>query len=339
MSNDDVLSNTSPGALDIDDAADAFVNQWEDAETPSEAENEASVETAEETSEETEELLDEEDTESPEDSEEDPGEESDTDTEEAEEEVELSLDDDTLVELTVDGETKQASIKDLKRLYGQEASLTQKSQQLATQRKQADENLNRASAQMQRMLERAQERYQPYSEVDMLVASRQMNAAEFAQLRKEAKDAESDLKFLNEEADTFYANLKTQHVAQQQTAAKECVKVLQEHLPDWSDSLYNDIRTYAVSTGLPEDAVNSFTDPNVIMLLNKARLYDQGKKVATTKKSKAPTRVLRSKKAPQSSTDKRSAKVKAAADKLQANPVQGNDFDSLADLIVAGWEN
>ena len=48
------------------------------------------------------------------------------DTEEADEEEAEELTDDTLIDILVDGETT-ASIKDLKRLYGQEASLTRKS--------------------------------------------------------------------------------------------------------------------------------------------------------------------------------------------------------------------
>jgi len=339
MSQDDVLNDTpSQGALEIEEAADAFVAQWTDApQEPSEVETNATEDFTEETSEETTEDYDDDDNdqEAEEESEEDPEKSSEDANQETEEEIEL-LDDDTLVELVVDGETKKASIKDLKRLYGQEASLTQKSQQLASQRKQADENVQRASAQMQRMLERAQERFKPYSEVDMLVASRQMDASEFAQLRKEAADAETDLKFLKEESDQFYGQLQTQHQEAQKIAAKECVKTLQEHLPKWSDSLYNDIRQYAIQTGLPEEQVNSVVDPNIIMLLNKARLYDQGKKVATTKKSKNPTRVLRSRKAPPTSADKTVAKKKATADQMAA---AGNDLDAIADLIAAGWEN
>lgn len=341
MSQDNVLQDrTSPGALEIDDVADALAAQWEAAEEPSTlAEAEASdVDTDENSDEQSEELPDDEETEEDEEETESDPDESDAD-EEANEEVELQLDDETLVELTVDGKTKKASIADLKRLYGQEASLTQKSQQLASQRKQAEDNLSRASAQMQKMLERAEERFKPYKELDMLVASRQMDATEFANLRKDAAAAESDLKFLNEEADQFYGHLQQQHADAQKEAAKVCVETLQEHLPNWNDSLYNDIRSYAVKSGLPQDAVNSFTDANVIMLLNKARLYDAGKKVATTKKSKVVQKVLRSKKAPPTKADQKAARQKAAQDKLRSSPPAGNDLDSLADLIVAGWED
>ena len=65
---------------------------------------------------------------------------------------------------------------------------------------------------------------------------------------------------------------------------------MREDIPDWSNAMYDEIRQYSVSEGLPEQMVNTIVDPVVIKLLNKARLYDQGKKVATTKKAKTVTR-------------------------------------------------
>ena len=50
--------------------------------------------------------------------------------------------------------------------------------------------------------------------------------------------------------------------------------------------------------GLPEEQVNSYVDPTVIKVLNKARLYDQAKQVTTTKKKRVAKKVLKSKKAP-----------------------------------------
>ena len=84
---------------------------------------------------------------------------------------------------------------DLKRLYGQEASLTQKSQQLSAQRKQAEDAIQRSDALFQAMLQRAEERFKPYSDVDMLLASKTMSAEDFATLRKEAQSAQEDVNF------------------------------------------------------------------------------------------------------------------------------------------------
>lgn len=340
-------SNTE-AAHTVDDAAEAILGSWEDAEKLSEEDQEAPDETTSETeveesveTEDEENLESDEDDEDPEqddenqDEEEADDEEDDDDSEEEETEEVQVLDENALVEITVDGEVKQASVKDLKRLYGQEASLTRKSQEMASQRKLADEQLQKADAQLQALLGRAEERYKPYAEVDMLVASKQMSNDDFTALRTEARQAEEDLKFLREEADQFYGYVKEQQSKQLQEQAKDCVKVLQQEIPDWSNALYNDIRTYAVSQGLPEDQVNQYADPNVIMLLNKARMFDQTTKVATVKKAKAAKKVLRSKKAPPNNSELKRQTQQKKLDQLRAN---SGDLDNIADVIMSNWD-
>lgn len=350
MSQDNVQNafNSGTTALDMDSAAEAILGNWKDADDKDQLSEEGSLEATEETTDETEveesvdeTEVDEEIEEEEAESEEDPDENTEDDDEEetVDEEEEVSLSDDTVVELVVDGETKQASLKDLKRLYGQEASLTRKSQETANQKKEATEALQRADASLQAMLKRAEERYKPYQEVDMLLASRQMEAEDFAALRAEAQAAESDLKFLTEEANSFYSEVQQKQAMQQQENAKQCIEVLQRDLPDWSTDLYNDIRKHAIGNGLPEDAVNNYTDPNVIKILHKAMMYDKSKKVAKTKKAnKAPTKILRSKKAPPTKTDQRISKQKAAQEKLRNSPSRGNDIDDIAEALMANWD-
>ena len=337
MSEDNVQHDFDYGS--VDSTADAILASWEDADEDQPSEEGALEATDESTSEETEveesETEQDEDTEEETETEEDPDEDAETEEAEAEE---IDLSDDTLVELMVDGETKQASLKELKRLYGQEASLTRKSQETASQKKEANEALQRADASLQAMLTRAQERYQPYEDVDMLVASRQMNPDDFADLRAEAKAAEGDLKFLKEEADSFYGGIQSKQAEQQRESAKNCIEVLQKELPEWNTSLYDDIRKHAISNGLPEEAVNQYTDPNVIMLLHKAMMFDKSKNVAKTKKAKAPAKILRSKKAPPTKTDQRISKQKAAQERMRNSPSGGNDLDDIAEMLMANWD-
>ena len=212
---DNVQDNaTQPRALDdMFDASEAILDRWTDGENLSE-ENEELEATDDsivgETDEETSDTYDDdEDLEEVEDTEEDPDtddteDEDEPETDQEDDETEVELSDDTLVEIQVDGEAKQASLKDLKRLYGQEASLTRKSQETAAKRKEAEEALAKADISYRKLLERAEARMKPYAEVDMLVASRQMSTEDFAALRREAQEAEKDLKFLQEEANAFY---------------------------------------------------------------------------------------------------------------------------------------
>ena len=323
-------------ALGEIDVEDAILKRWTavDEDQPAENSDEATSEEVTETDDldeiEEEELLDDEETE------EDPVEkpEDEDDTEES-----LELTDDSMVEISVDGETKQASLKDLKRLYGQEASLTKKSQETSARRKEADQALERTSVQYQKMLERAEKQWDPYSKVDMLLAAKQMSDDDFAQLRNEARVAEENLKFLKEESNSFYDGYKQDQAKQQQLQAQECIKTLSADVPDWSNELYNSIRTYAVSQGFQQDQVDQYVDPSVIKILNKARLYDQSKKTAATKRvAKPPVKVLRSKKAPASSQDAKQAKTAAALKRMQEGSQLSGNLDDIAEVLLSRWE-
>ena len=132
---------------------------------------------------------------------------------------------------------------------------------------------------------------------------------------------------------------KAQEATQMQTAAKECIKTLQAEVPDWSNDLYNDIRSYAVTQGLPSEQVDTIVDPNVIQILNKARLYDAGKKVAAKKKAaKAPVKVLRSKKSPTNINEGKVKRQAAAMKALNDSSGLSGDLDAIADVLMNRWE-
>lgn len=353
MSNDNVQSNTpeEPVALDLDGAAEAILKNWEDAEKPSEGNleaNDESVETTEESSNENTESeveveenddLQEEDPETEESDESEVEDETSEEQEEepVEEEVEI-LEDDAVVQVTVDGKTEEVSVKSLKRLHGQESSLTKKSQEVSNQRKEAEEAINEANFVMQNMLKRAEERFKPYSEVDYLLASKTMEADDFALLRQEATQAESDLKFLRQEADTLYNKFKEKNVAQQRENAKKCIEVLERDIPDWSPDLYDEIRKFSIDSGLPEEQVNNYADPVVLKLLHQSMLYSKMKKKAGVVKKKAvKSKVLRSKKSPPKPVSNNEARKKAAYQKLASKG--GTDLDDISAAILAGWES
>tara|TARA_B110000259_G_scaffold12432_1_gene13277 strand:- start:1815 stop:2876 length:1062 start_codon:yes stop_codon:yes gene_type:complete len=346
-------TNSEPRSLDIDEAAEAILGRWDDGESLSEPDDkdlpsEDLSETEVDEDELDDEDVDEDSDEDLEDPDGDETEDNDEDDDEAEEDDDdedkepLTASDDQVVDIAVNGETKKVSVKDLKRLYGQESSLTKKSQELATQRKVAQDELTRTQLSYQKLLERAEERYKPYTDIDMLVASRQMDPETFAQFRQDARQAEDDLKFLKEESGSLMSNMQQQNQASVQAAAQECITVLKDSLPDWGDELYSNIRQYAVQSGLPQEQVDQYTDPSVIMLLNKARLYDQSKLSAKTKKEAAKvtkskgrkTKVLSSKKSPPSEKSKLSQRKQNAMSGLSS----AKDLDDIAEALMSRWE-
>ena len=346
MSNVLNQTSTSQRVLDIDDVPDAILARWEDADENQPSEDgegtaDQPVEEAEETVDEVD-LTEADEADQDEEDEETELEEDEAETEDQEEDdeddedtVQLAQDDD-IVEITVDGKVVQHSVAQLKRLAGQEASLTRKSQETASKRKEAEDAISKNHAVFQTLLAKAEERHKPYADVDMLLASKTMDAEDFAALRKEAAESAAELKFLQEEADKFYQDIQTKQQAQMQDAAKECVRVLEEDIPEWNNDLYNEIRSYAVSQGLEQTEVDSYVDPAVIKILNKARLFDQGKQVATKKKKvAAKKKVLRSTKAPEGERVAKQRRLKATQNKLTQ---KGQHLDDIADALLARWE-
>ena len=127
---EDAASNEDTG-FTRQEAESAFLEKWkEDAEKPSKPSKGAKEDEEDETppdssDDDTEELYEEDDSEDAED-------QSDDDADET------IAGDTAKVKVTVDGEEKTVSVKDLKRLFGQEASLTRKSQEVAAKRKEAE---------------------------------------------------------------------------------------------------------------------------------------------------------------------------------------------------------
>jgi hypothetical protein len=346
--NNEQIKETSPAEpqnlSDVDEAADSILARWtDDTKNPSGTETEA-------TETETNEIKDQDqdneeekpNEENLEETNEDPSTDEETDSEDIDEDEDTDSDDtttelsdETEIDVIVDGEAQKVSIKNLKRLHGQEASLTRKSQEVARQRKEADDAISKSTTVMDAMIKKAEERYKPYKEVDMLLASKTMSDTDFAQLRKEAQAAHDDLNFLTKEADGLYKDLQEQQKVALQNAAKECVQVLQDNIPDWSNSLYNDIRSYAVRQGFAEQEVNNYVDPKVIQILNKARLYDEGKKVASIKKANPTSkRVLKSKKAPPTAQNQKNVKVAEARKRMRTS----TDLDDVAEALMSRWE-
>ena len=334
-----MFGDAATQSLSVDEAAEAFLKRWEDPEKASEGDKGANDPQGEETS--TAEDVEDQEIEEVEQDGDDQSDEADDD-DESEEEAEDTdaqakvADDDVLVKITVDGEEKTVSVKELKRLYGQEASLTRKSQEIAEKRRAAEEEGAKYVTGLQTLLQRAYSRYEPYSKIDFLVASKELSTEEFSALRQEAQKAYEDVQFLQSELDGVLQTTTQQQASLRREAAAEAVRVLSDPktgIPNWSPEVYDEIRMYAIGTGLPADQVNNYVDPAVIKILHKAMMYDRTKAVATEKKAKAPQKVLKPSNGvnPKAMTD---AKRKAT----NISKLRSGDADDIASVILSRWE-
>lgn len=263
-----IQTDEATKSYDEADAAEAFLRRMtEDDEGPSEdtSEKDAPEDGADE---------DEPDQETEEPSQDDAA---DPDEDEADNPDEPAVADDTaMVEVKVGDEVKRVSVADLKRLFGQESALTKRSQEVAAMRKRLDDESLKTAATLQKLRERAVERFKPYEKVDLFKASRELEPDEFDALRKEMDAAQADVKFLDGEIDAFMADAKRQHDDWLRAQAPKALQTITKAIPDWTDQVYDKVRSFAVSAGMEPDTVNKIVDPAAIILMYKAMKYDEG---------------------------------------------------------------
>jgi hypothetical protein len=330
----------------LDDAADAILNRWMDADKKlsdqgggAKPPRKRAAETVadEEENEEADEELDEGSADDEDQGEAEGDDQEDENEGEADEPKEAG--DDALVSVTIDGETRQIPVKDLKRLYGQEASLTRKSQEVAQAKKKAEEDGARYVTAAETLMSRAEERFKPYSTIDWAIAQKTLDNDEFVALRQEAVAAYQDLQFLQQDLNTTFEKARAEREAASKEAAQEAIRQLSDPttgIPGWSAETYQAILTHAVTNGMDKDAVSSVTDASFIKLLNKARLYDlAAAKVKNNTKLKASSakRTMKSK-----GSSNPVATAKAASDAMKKLRQTGTAEDA-ANAFMERWKS
>lgn len=311
--------------FDIDDAAAQLIEKWQ-KKAP--VETKAPVQDAPEEGEHKEE---EEHREEPPEKEEDerPGEE------EEEQTPRQLADDEHEVVVTVDGTEHKVTVKDLKRLFGQEASLTQKSQAVAQAHQQASAQAERHVTALQTMIKRAEDRLKPYESVDWALAAAKLPAEDYQSLKTAHDTLAADVKFYKDELDGTVTQFRQQAAEQVKVAADECLKALTNpehvaHIEGFNEATYNEIRQYAASVGVPQQAIDNTYDPVAIKLIHKAMLYDKGAKTAMKKLTTAPKNVN---KTPTNDGNASGGSARNAMQKLRTS----GDIDDAAAALLARW--
>lgn len=306
---EDVPANDLPeDGYSLEEAAAALLKRRKDAHQPSEpATKDAPSETPDPEPETAE--TEEEDSETP---------EADESPEDPEKTPAAEASDDHVVKVKVDGEEHQVSVKDLKRLWGQEAALTRKSQEIATLRKQIEDEAAKYNTGLEKLVEKAKARFEPFENQDWIELRHRVDAETYQALRKEAQEAYQDYAFLTQELDGVRQQSQQKAQAQLLEQAKDCLKAIQNpesphHIADWSPDVYRDLRGFAVQQGIPGEAMDTETSPAVLKILHMAMQYSKAQQVATKKLTKAsPKKTMASKEAPGRDDGERSVKTRFA---------------------------
>ena len=231
------------------------------------------------------------------------GEEADGD-DEAEQKRYVEEDGETYTKIKVGDVEHEVPVSQLKRLFGQEASLTQKSQAVAAKVKEVEQQAQQYTAGLNALLAKAVERAKPYAELDFLALAKMpdVTAEQLHALRQEAQGAMEDVHFLQGELGNFVKAQQERQHADLVTTAKETVKTLSDptsplHIEGWSPQVYNEVRQFAIDTGLPAEIANNMVQAPALKLIHMAMLYQKGQKnVTTTKVNKTVKKVVKTSK-------------------------------------------
>jgi hypothetical protein len=305
--------------VDIDSAAEDLLKRWTTKAASADTSKEPAAEEVEEEDHE----------------EEDEGREDDGEKEGEDKPQRQVADDEHEVIVSVDGTEHRVPVKDLKRLFGQEAALTQKSQAVAEAHTQAQAMAERHVVALQTMIGKAEDRLKPYEQVDWALAAAKLPAEEYQQLKTAHEVLSTDVKFLKEELDGKVSEHREKQIEAGKQAAVECLKALTDpehkaHIEGFNEETYTSIRDYALSVGVPQQLIDHTYDPVAIKLIHKAMLFDKAQKTAIKKLTNAPKNVN---KTPTNDGTPGKGSARSAMAKLD----QSGDLDDAAEALLARW--
>jgi hypothetical protein len=318
--------------LDESGAIDAFFahlsQEDEDASKKKPSDDEGEEETSESNSDEKSEDGDEASDESPED-------EADEDGEKEDDQASKKYaEDDVFFKVKVGEEEIEVSAKDLKRLYGQEAALTRKGQEVAEQRKAVEQEQQVYVARTQQMLQRATAKAEQFRQIPWMDLARDPNVPkeQLDTLQAMAQQAFQEEAYLQQESNALVQHINQTAQTSLAKQAAETVKVLSDptspaHIDGWNQQLYGDMLKFATDMGVPARIANQIVDAPTLKLLHMAMQFHKGaQKVTTVKTNKTPKKIVKTSSAPQTTTSTKASKVKTTMAKLARS---GSEEDAV----------
>lgn len=272
-----------------------------------------------------------------EDTEEEPEEDSEEDGDEEDEE-----DSSEPVYTTPDGE--EVTLEELKRGYLRQSDYTKKTQEIAQARQQAQEAFgaleqhhNVLAEHLSLALNIVEPQLAELAKTDWDTLASQ-DAYEYAEKRAQFDQAQARYQRLQAAAQEVVQEEKQRSAILRAQKLQAEQQKLQMALPDLGDpkrgpQLAKSIKEYALSMGLNEKEASNIHDHRLIVMLNKARLYDelsQGQLTAAKKKiSKSPKKVARAGQT-SSKAEQSTFKKSQARDRLKKS---GSIDDAVAFLM------
>lgn len=242
--------------------------------------------------------------------------------------------DEDMVSFKVGDKEHRVSVKELKRLGGQEAALTRKSQEVSAKLAEVD-------AVLERQVSKAEARLKVYQDIDYTILARnpKVSDEEIAALKKEHSEAEADLKFLRDERGQLMTKKQEARAAQKVAESQEAYKQLTNpespmHIPEWGGETYNKLHAFAKGMNIPDATFFDITSAQEMKLLWMAQQFSEAK-------TKVPARlnpvVKTSPKKPMKPSSGSDDSVASGVDSARKRLLSTGDVDDAAAMFRARW--
>jgi len=267
--------------------------------------------------------------------------------EELEEEPTPEVDED-FFKVKVDGEEYEVNLEELKKGYQLEKNYTKKSQQLVEEQKEIASLKGQLEAERDKYLQFTQQAAQQQM-VELQKAKVELDSIDkgddplgYVQKQLEVQDIEKGLVEQQQAFNHAQTEAQQANELQMKQFLQEQDVELSAKLEGWSDpeegkAIKDGIAKFAVSQGYSEQEVNSISSAKDIIVLNKARLYDElASKRAKVRKKRTPQKAtpkVRSS-SPKSESTKKARKVKAQKDQFKRSGSVKDAQSLLADMMI-----
>lgn len=258
--------------------------------------------------------------------------------------VPVSVDDDgqMRVSVKVDGKESDATLTELVERYQRDATLTNRSKALAEKERTLEDNraafdtqAHQQHAELATLLQAAKELLNPFSGID-LDQLKQHDPTEWVVKTTEKERWERQIAdVIQRGKELMGQQLTEQNDRSQQALQVEAEKAetrVKELIPDWGDAKRDELLGYMESTYKIDPKSLTIAHPELVDAVRKAKLYDEGKAKAETKRVRKVPRVVKAKARKQASKAAASAKV---IDTAAAAHQKAGSMDSFVDLMRA----
>ncbi len=266
-------------AVSVQEAASAFMEQMDEngylpeddnfQEPEAKPEEEAKADAEEEG-------VDSQEEEAPDESQDDAEEDGETPEDEGEAEQEP---DDKLYDLVIDGEEYEVNLEELKSGYLRNEALVSKhnelEQQYQSKLSELTEKENQLVAELESVLAQSATEIGYYRNLNW-EALKQQDPDRYAQLRLQAFEVEEAARKSAEKRNKILEGQRKMEELQYKKYLDEQQRLIEQALPEFTNADYRDgMLKYGKKVGFTEEELNGIADARALLLLDKARKYDE----------------------------------------------------------------